>query len=100
MFLEAKSMGQTSRPRRHPDAVYKIVDGEALIVVPGSEAQHLVLNEVGARVWELLDGEHDLGSIREELTSDFDVEPDVAGRDLDELLADLREHGALDETAN
>ena len=93
-------MSQSSKPRRHPDAVYKIVDGEALIVVPGSDAQHLVLNEVGARVWELLDGEHDLGSIRQELTSDFNVESEEAGRDLDELLADLQEHGALASDAN
>lgn len=93
-------MSVTSRPRRHPDAVYKIVDGEALIVVPGSEAQHLVLNEAGARAWELLDGDHDLESICEQLTMEFDVELDEAGRDLNELLADLREHGALDNAAN
>ncbi len=66
-------MSLTSRPRRHPDAVYKIVDGEALIVVPGSEAEHLVLNEVGARAWELLDGDHDLERICEQLTMEFDV---------------------------
>ncbi len=93
-------MSPTSRPRRHPDAVYKIVDGEALIVVPGSEAQHLVLNEVGAKAWELMDGEHDMESICEELTLEFDVELDEAGRDLNALVADLREHGALDSTAN
>ncbi|MCZ6650920.1 MAG: PqqD family protein, partial [Acidobacteria bacterium] len=94
------SMSLTSRPRRHPDAVYKIVDGEALIVVPGSEAQHLVLNKVGAWAWELLDGDHDLESICEQLTIEFDVELDEAGRDLNALLADLQEHGALDNTAN
>jgi hypothetical protein len=93
-------MNPTSSPRRHPDAVYKIVDGEALIVVPGSEAQHLVLNEVGSRAWELLDGEHDLESICEQLTQEFDVELDEVGRDMEALLTDLREHGALDGATN
>ena len=93
-------MSQTSRPKRHPDAVYKLVDGEALIVVPGSEAQHLVLNKVGARAWELLDGDHDVESICEQLTIEFDVELDEAGRDLNALLADLQEHGALDSATN
>lgn len=93
-------MDLTSRPRRHPDAVYKIVDDEALIVVPGSDAQHLVLNVVGARAWELMDGDHDLKSISEQLTMEFDVDLDEAGRDLNELIADLQEHGALDTTTN
>ena len=88
-------MGSASRPCRHPDAVYKLVDGEALIVVPGSDAEHLVLNEVGARVWELLDGEHDLSMIRSALTAEFEVDDEQAGRDVTELLADLEEHGAL-----
>ena len=88
-------MGSASRPRRPPDAVYKLVDGEALIVVPGSVAEHLVLNEVGARVWELLDGEHDVNMIRSALTAEFEVDDQQAGRDVAELLVDLEEHGAL-----
>ena len=93
-------MSSTSRPRRHPDAVFKLVDGEALIVVPGSSAEHLVLNESGARVWELLDGDHDLDSIRSALTAEFEVEDQEAGRDLAELLEELNEHGALADTTN
>jgi hypothetical protein len=85
----------TTTPRRHPDAVYKLVDGEALIVVPGSTAEHLVLNETGARVWELLDGENDLDSIRSTLTAEFEVDDTEAGRDLLEILEDLHKHGAL-----
>ena len=87
-----------TNPRRHPDAVYKLVDGEALIVVPGSTAEHLVLNETGARVWELLDGENDLGGIRSALTQEFDVDDAQAGQDLLEILEELREHGALDDS--
>ena len=93
-------MNSTSRPRRHADAVFKLVDGEALIVVPGSTAEHLVLNDTGARIWELLDGEHDLDSIRSTITDEFEVGEQEAGRDLAELLADLNEHGALADTHN
>lgn len=93
-------MHTTAKPRRHVDAVFKLVDGEALIVVPGDTAEHLVLNEVGARVWELLDGDHDLDSIRSSITDEFEVEEQEAGRDLVELLEDLNKHGALADASN
>lgn len=92
-------MNSPTGPRRHPDAVYKLVDGEALIVVPGTDAEHLVLNEVGARVWELLDGEHDLAMIRSALTDEFQVDGEQAERDVAELIEQLGEHGALADSA-
>ncbi|MFQ5669801.1 MAG: PqqD family protein [Acidobacteriota bacterium] len=88
-------MRVSSCPRRHPDAAYKIVEGEALIVVPGGEAAHHVLNEVGACIWELLDGEHDLPSIRDRLVETFQVEKEEAARDLEEFLEALDGQGML-----
>ncbi len=82
-------------PRRHPDAAYKLVDGEALIVMPGEEAVHHVLNAVGARIWQLLDGTRDADAICATLCAEFDVTPEAARRDLDEFLSALRESGML-----
>ncbi len=88
-------MSATPRPRRHPHAVYKVVDDEAVIVVPSDEPQHIVLNDVGAHIWELLDGEHDMEALEAAITDAFDVEREVAARDLRELVDSLRDHGAL-----
>lgn len=92
-------MTRTGLPQRHPDAAYKLVDGEALIVVPGSDATHVVLNETGARIWELLDGTRDLDSISASIAEEFEAEPAQARRDLEDLLAELREHGAMADSA-
>ena len=83
---------------RHPDAAYKLVDGEALIVVSGSTAVHHVLNGVGARIWELLDGEHDFDTIYKLLAEEYDVDDAVAAKDLREFLQMLNDNGMLAET--
>ena len=90
-------MTRRGLPRRHPDAVFKTVDGEALIVIPGGEAQHMVLNETGALIWEMLDGSHDLDAICARITEKYEVEAEQARRDLEDVLAALRDHGALAE---
>jgi hypothetical protein len=85
----------TQRPRRHPDAAYQLVDDEALIVLSGRSAVHLVLNETGAIIWDLLDGEHDLDDIARAIVASFDVEESVARRDVEEFLETLAVNGML-----
>jgi hypothetical protein len=72
-----------------------MVDGEALIVMPGEEAVHHVLNAVGARIWEMLDGTHDTEAICKQLAGEFDVAPEEARRDLEEFLQALQDSGML-----
>ena len=83
------------RPRRNPDAAYKIVDEEALIALPGDKAAHHVLNSVGAFIWELLDGENDMDAICRRLTAEFDVEEREARVDLEDFLRTLAGKGML-----
>jgi hypothetical protein len=83
------------RPRRNPDAAYKIVDEEALIALPGDKAAHHVLNSVGAFIWELLDGENDVDAICRQITAEFDVEEGEARVDLEDFLRTLGRKGML-----
>jgi hypothetical protein len=85
------------RPRRNPDAAYKIVDEEALIALPGDKAAHHVLNSVGAFIWELLDGESDMDAICSRITAEFDVEESEARVDLEDFLRTLGSKGMLAE---
>jgi hypothetical protein len=85
------------RPRRNPDAAYKIVDEEALIALPGDKAAHHVLNSVGAFIWELLDGESDMDAICRRITAEFDVEESEARADLEDFLRTLASKGMLVE---
>jgi hypothetical protein len=81
-------------PQTRPGLAERIIDGEALIVnAEGGEI--LVLNEVGAFVWTLLDGSHDVASIVRRVLDEFDVDPATARNDVEAFLSSLRARQAL-----
>jgi hypothetical protein len=51
------------------------------------------LNEVGSFIWDLVDGHRSAQSIAEMVAAEFDVPPEQAARDVDELLTALEEKG-------
>jgi hypothetical protein len=74
--------------------VRRQVGGETLIVpVTGSVADLesiYVLNEVGARIWELLGAPTTVDRILEVIEREFSVPPEGAGGDVTEFLESLR----------
>ncbi len=85
----------TQRPKALDGLAHQEVEGQAVIVnAHGGEI--LVLNESGAFLWTLLDGEHDVASLRARLTDDFEVDEEQARQDVDEFLSALQERGALE----
>src|SRR5262249_37975961 len=76
------------------DAAYRIYDGEATIVLP-SMARVSVLNEMGSRVWEAIDGRRTIGEIVDEILEQFDVTRETAEADLFAFVDALREHGMV-----
>jgi hypothetical protein len=55
------------------------------------------INDTGARVWELMDGNRSLEQIVEQITDEYDVEKTVAEQDALEFVAKLISIDALDE---
>jgi hypothetical protein len=55
------------------------------------------LNEVSARIWDLLDGQRSLQAVRDALVSEFDVAEQEAEEDLLTLIEQLKEVGAIQE---
>lgn len=53
------------------------------------------LDEVGARIWELVDGEKQVADIRDTLIEEFEVRPDEAEADVVEFLEQLKEAGCI-----
>lgn len=53
------------------------------------------LDEVGARIWELVDGERQVADIRDTLIQEFEVRPDEAEADVVEFLEQLNEAGCI-----
>lgn len=58
-----------------------------------------VLNEVGARIWELLDGGRSVQQIAQLLLEEFDTTPEQLEEDLLRLLGQLQELGAIEAVA-
>lgn len=77
-----------------PDQVSCDLAGEAVILELRS-GKYFGLNEVGARVWELLKEKQSPGHIRDVLLEEYDVEPDQCERDLLDLLQQLIDRGLV-----
>jgi hypothetical protein len=81
------------RYRKSPDLVFRQIAGEFVLVpirhdVADLEAVY-TLGGVGARIWELLDGERDGYAILGQIMQEYDVTPDEAQTDLTEFISEL-----------
>ena len=81
-------------PVLHPQVAARIIDGEAVIVLPES-SQVNVLNEVGSRIWELIDSTRSIGEITEIIVAEYDVTAEQAERDVEEFIQELVENKML-----
>jgi Coenzyme PQQ synthesis protein D (PqqD) len=70
------------------------VASEAVIVLP-DQAKVKVLNEVGARIWELADGSRSVAEIVAQITSEYQVEASEAQDDTLAFIDDLVERDML-----
>lgn len=63
--------------------------GQGLVIMdPDGTATH-ALDEIGAFLWRLLDGHRSLGQVVDELVAGYDVDPERAAADVQDLLAQL-----------
>jgi coenzyme PQQ synthesis protein D (PqqD) len=79
---------------KNHDAVYRIYDGEAVVVLPGEAgeaAERRHLNRIGTLVWDRIDGRTTLGDLIEAVVQEYEVTPEEAERDILEFIASLRE---------
>jgi hypothetical protein len=79
---------------RAPSMAWQTVDGETVLLnLDGREL--MGLNGVGARTWELLDGEHTLQQIAATVSEEFDVDAAQAEADVLVFAAELLAAGAV-----
>ena len=80
---------------RNEDAAGRIVDGEA-VVLTLADAEVNVMNSVGTRIWELVDGTRTVGDIAAVISAEFEVSTEEALADAGEFLAELADKKMLD----
>ncbi len=86
--------------RRSPNMVARKI-GDEVIIVPirnnvGDLACIYSLNEVGAFVWERIDGGQAITSLVDAVCGEFEADRGEVERDLGEFLGQLEEIGAVD----
>jgi Coenzyme PQQ synthesis protein D (PqqD) len=81
--------------RRRSDVRYRHIEGEA-VVVRQSSAEVLVLNEVGASVLDLADGERDVRAWIDALSEVYDTDLAVLARDVLAFAAEMEDAGLLE----
>lgn len=97
------------RVRPVPRILSTHLEGEAVLLDPEA-GRYFSLNELGARVWELLGPDSDAGSgegpdegvarplaaVHAVLAAEYEVDPERLWRDLEALVARLAEEGLVE----
>lgn len=71
-----------------PDVVFRDLDGEA-VILDLSSGTYFGLNEVGTRVWRLVDEGRDPSQIVEIVATEYAADRETIARDVERLLDDL-----------
>ena len=71
-----------------PDVVFRDLEGEAVILDLAS-GTYFGLNEVGTRVWRLVDEGRNPSQIVEIVASEYQADRETIARDVDRILDDL-----------
>lgn len=75
-------------PIPHSQTAARIVNGTAIIVLADS-GQVNVLNSVGTRIWELIDGQRNLQEIADVIQLEYNVSPQQALQDLTDFMQEM-----------
>ncbi len=81
-------------PRHDSSVTSRTLDGEAVLVHVGQQ-QVTVLNGVGARVWELADGQRSIADIARVIADEYEVSQVKAEADALAFCQDLGRRGLL-----
>ena len=83
-----------SIPVMYPTVVGRIVDQEAVLVLP-EQGQVKVLNPVGARIWTMIDGIRTIREIAALISQEYEVAPLQAEDDAMQFIRDLEQRKVL-----
>lgn len=82
-------------PVKSEKVASRIIDGEAIIVLLEKQ-QNIVLNQVGSRIWEIMDGKKNIDELTRTIASEFEVGYDQAIKDVSEFIEDIEKRGAVE----
>lgn len=92
-------MKESAILKKNPDMVSRTIEDETILMPIYKTSEEInciyTLNDVAARVWELINGKRSLATIKKTLLEEFDVTQKELDKELDKLLKDLKEIKAI-----
>jgi transcription initiation factor TFIIIB Brf1 subunit/transcription initiation factor TFIIB len=80
--------------KKDKEIEYKILEGETLIFVP-KKGNFYRLNEVGTRIWQLIDGKRTIKEIIKRVYKEFDVSKERVESNIIEFIDKIKKKGLL-----
>jgi Coenzyme PQQ synthesis protein D (PqqD) len=77
-----------------PDVISQEVSGETVLLDLNSE-NYFGLDEVGTRIWQLIESSGKLQDIYDTLLAEYEVEADQLLEDMEQLLGDIEKAGLV-----
>ena len=84
-----------TRIGRDSKTASRIIDSEAIVLTPLDSKIHSV-NEVGTRIWELLAEKPTVEKVLSTICDEFEVDRDIAQKDINEFLNNLIDRGMVE----
>jgi hypothetical protein len=84
--------------RRRPDVLWRR-SLDALVLLPPSAEEVMTVGGTGADVWELLETWRTVDGLAQSLSQHYEADEAIVHRDLEVLVAQLVEQGALEVAA-
>jgi hypothetical protein len=78
-------------PQRKRTITHEVTDTDEVVIYDGTGPQLLVLNEVAAGVWLLVDGQRSVDEITEEIVTHMNAERETVARDVLAFLGQLEQ---------
>ena len=89
--------------QKNPSFVSRKIVDEVILVPISHKVGEIdclyALNEVGARIWELIDGDRTLKELGDAIVEEFEVSETEAQEDLAVLIEQLKEIGAIQKVS-
>ncbi|HYU22169.1 MAG TPA: PqqD family protein [Candidatus Dormibacteraeota bacterium] len=74
--------------QKNPDLAWREIDDETVIISPHDSVMH-ELNDTGSFLWKNIDGKKSAAELAELLVENYQVTPDMALSDAQELLDEM-----------
>ncbi|MDB5707273.1 MAG: hypothetical protein JWN66_4389 [Sphingomonas bacterium] len=72
--------------------------GEEIMMMSPERGKYIGMNEVGARIWDMIETPKDAATLYAELQREFAVSPEECEAEVDAFLAEMEKHGAIHRT--